>query len=388
MTERLYNEESYIRSFRANVVSCKPYKEKMYQVVLDRTAFFPEGGGQTSDTGSIGGTLVVDVRENGEEVLHITENALQVGENIEGVINWEERFDKMQQHTAEHITSGIINAKYGFHNVGFHLNSQIVTMDFDGVITREQGNELEEEVNKAVTLNVPVQVLYPSKEELNQLEYRSKIEIEGQVRIVQVGEYDTCACCAPHVRTTGEIGLVKFTDIQSHRGGVRITMVCGKRALLDYQEKSGSVKGISVLLSAKEKEVKEAVERVNAELLNSKATIGELQSLLVEYKVKAIDTTLSSICLFEDDLDMNHARELVNKVVDKGVEVVAIFLGNDEKGYHYIIGSVTQDVRNLGKELNAMCAGRGGGKPDMIQGSVSAKEADILEVWNQIGKCL
>lgn len=384
MTRRLYNEDSYRKSFRATVVSCLPYREKMYQVVLDRTAFFPEGGGQSSDTGTLGNVAVIDVREVEEDVIHITKEPLEVGGEIEGVIDWELRFDKMQQHTAEHIASGILDRKYGFQNVGFHLNREIVTMDFDGVITREQGNELEREINAAVTANVPIHVSYPAKEELKDIQYRSKIEIEGQVRIVVVEGYDTCACCAPHVRTTGEIGMVKLTEIQSHRGGVRITMVCGQRALLDYQEKSASVKGISVLLSAKEQEVLSSVERLKEEVQSVKSEVWKLQNLLICYKMIAISGEEERVLLFEEELDTEHAREMVNQLLQKGCGIVAVFLINKDQGYHYIIGSKTEDIRGIGRAINERCNGRGGGKPMMVQGNVMATREEIELIWSEL----
>ncbi len=390
MTRRLYNEDGYMQSFQAEVISCKAYKETTYQVVLDRTAFFPEGGGQSSDTGFLNQIKVLDVQEvKGEnqevEVIHIVENPLEIGEKVQGVINWTQRFDKMQQHTAEHVVSGIVHKIYGYKNVGFHLNSEIVTMDFDGVITREQANELEVLVNEVVVANVPIKIHYPSREELQELEYRSKIEIEGQVRLVEVVGYDTCACCAPHVKTTGEIGMVKLTDIQSHRGGVRIVLKCGNRALRDYQEKSSSVKTLSGLLSAPELEIVQGVERLKEELQNVRGNIWNLQNQLLECKLVTIQQQKHEkyIVVFEEDLDMDHVRELVNKLVldlteekYQELQFVAAFIPNGE-GYQYIIASQTVDVRTIGKKLNEVCNGRGGGKPVMVQGSILATRKEI-----------
>lgn len=384
MTRRLYNEDSYVQSFRANVISCVPHKENMYQVVLDRTAFFPEGGGQTSDTGMIGSVNVVDVRDKNEEIIHITDGELQMGCEVEASINWEQRFDKMQQHTGEHIVSGIMSKEHGLNNVGFHLNSEIVTMDFDNVLTREQINELEIKANEAVYANIPIVVSYPSKEELEHISYRSKIEIEGQVRIVQVGKYDICACCAPHVGMTGEIGLIKFTDVQNHRGGIRITMKCGKRGLLDYQEKMTSVRNIGSLLSAKENAVIESVERLKEEVQRLKSYSWELQDQLICYKAKEVrEKHGQEKLIFDTTLDVEHRRELVNCLVPD-MQVVGVLTGDDETGYQYILGSTVLDLRKIGKELNNRCNGRGGGKPTMVQGSIQATEEEIQDAFYEI----
>lgn len=385
MTVKLYDEDCYTKKFQATVVDCQPEKE-YYKVVLSRTAFFPEGGGQSADTGSLTYHQVAtvrDVREKQGVIYHIVDRDIAAGTVVEGEIDWEERFSKMQQHTGEHIVSGIIYRTLGHRNVGFHLGDEIVTMDFDGVITRAQADAIEAAANKAVFANLPVEIQYPSKEELEDIEYRSKIEIEGQVRIVNIPGYDTCACCAPHVAYTGEVGLIKLTDIQSHRGGVRINLTCGTRALRDYQVKSYNTKGISGLLSAKEDEILDAVVRMKEELLSAKQFAVQLQKELVEYKVQNIDKDAKQVILFEEDLEMESMRELVNRIVTMGIPLVAVFKGSDISGYNYIIGSVMQDVRLIGKALNKSCNGRGGGKPMMVQGSLQATMDEInnADVW-------
>ena len=232
-TEKLFYEDSHLKEFTAKVISCKPYKEQ-YKVVLDRTAFFPEGGGQYADTGMLDDVRVLDVHEKEGIIYHTTEKALEAGKTVTGKINWEERFEKMQQHTGEHIVSGLVHERFGYNNVGFHLGSDYCTMDFDGTLTKEQLREIELAANQAVWKNIDIVVTYPSKEELANMDYRSKIEIEGQVRIVTVPGYDVCACCAPHVKKTGEIGMLKLVNMVNYKGGERITMLCGVRALKDY----------------------------------------------------------------------------------------------------------------------------------------------------------
>ena len=369
MTEKLFYEDSHLITFTASVLSCQKEKD-YYKVVLNRTAFFPEGGGQTADTGMLDEVNVLDAHEKEGIIYHITDGPLEEGKTVEGKINWEERFSKMQQHSGEHIVSGLIHAKYGYNNVGFHLGKEIVTMDFNGPLTKEQLSEIEYKANGAVAKNLDIQVSYPSKEELENLPYRSKIEIEGQVRIVTIEGYDICACCAPHVYKTGEIGLIKLTNVQNYKGGVRVTMMCGFRALADYNEKETSVKNISMELSAPENGIYEAVQQLKEEKTVLKSKIAELQKQLISAKVDKIEKGQNLVCMFEHDLDGNGPRELVNMILEKETKIGAVFAGNDEKGYRYVIGSRTEDVRPVAKRINEEFHGRGGGKPEMVQGSL------------------
>ena len=217
MTEKLFYQDSHMKEFQATVVSCEPQKDH-YLIVLDQTAFFPEGGGQYADTGKLGDVEITDVHEKDGVIYHTANMPLEVGSTVTGRLHWEERFEKMQQHTGEHIVSGLVHERFGYQNVGFHLGSDYCTMDFNGPITKEQLKEIEREANEAVYQNLDIQVLYPSKEELSDMEYRSKIEIEGQVRIVVVPGYDVCACCAPHVKKTGEIGMIKLVNMMNYKG--------------------------------------------------------------------------------------------------------------------------------------------------------------------------
>ena len=260
MTDRLYYEDSHLAAFPAVVTACEQEKD-YWKVALDQTTFFPEGGGQAGDTGYLGEIEVFDTHEKNGEIWHYTRQPLEVGAEVKGVLDWKKRFSRMQQHSGEHIVSGLIHTRFGYDNVGFHLGEEEVTMDFNGPITKEELLEIETAANQVVFGNVPIQISYPSREELEILDYRSKIEIEGQVRIVTIPDVDVCACCAPHVNNTGEIGLIKLTNVQSHRGGVRVSLLAGNRALCDYREKENSVKAISVLLSAKEAAVATACLR-------------------------------------------------------------------------------------------------------------------------------
>lgn len=380
MTEKLFYQDSHRSTFTAIVQEVRP-SGNGYEIILDRTAFFPEGGGQSSDTGSLGGVSVSDVQEIDGKIIHYTDGPLVEGTEVEGCIDWTERFSKMQQHTGEHIVSGLIHKIYGYHNVGFHLGTDSVTLDFNGVVPKEKLHEIEQLANEAVAKNLPVQVLYPMDEELSKISYRSKIEIEGQVRIVVIDGYDVCACCAPHVKQTGEIGLIKLVGMQNYKGGVRISMLCGFRALEDYYQKEKNNREIAVMLSAKEYETAVEVERLQEELAMKKAKIAELERKFLEQKVETLDISSEIVCLFEET-DPVMTRELVNLLLKKGAKMAAVFSGNEREGYRYVLGSRSLDVRENGKLLNEAFHGRGGGKPEMVQGTVQGKREEIEAFLN------
>ena len=380
MTEKLFYQDSHRSTFTAIVQEVRP-SGNGYEIILDRTAFFPEGGGQSSDTGSLGGVSVSDVQEIDGKIIHYTDGPLVEGTEVEGCIDWTERFSKMQQHTGEHIVSGLIHKIYGYHNVGFHLGTDSVTLDFNGVVPKEKLHEIEQLANEAVAKNLPVQVLYPTDEVLSKISYRSKIEIEGQVRIVVIDGYDVCACCAPHVKQTGEIGLIKLVGMQNYKGGVRISMLCGFRALEDYYQKEKNNREIAVMLSAKEYETAVEVERLQEELAMKKAKIAELERKFLEQKVETLDISGEIVCLFEET-DPVMTRELVNLLLKKGAKMAAVFSGNEREGYRYVLGSRSLDVRENGKLLNEAFHGRGGGKPEMVQGTVQGKREEIEAFLN------
>lgn len=381
ITEKLFYEDSYIKEFTARVELCRE-KGEVYEVVLDRTAFFPEGGGQYADAGKLDEVKVLDVQEKEGIIYHVTESALEEGTTVQGVIDWDVRFMKMQQHTGEHIVSGYVNAGFDYHNVGFHLGSEDCTMDFDGELTKEELEQIEHGVNESVIQNVDVLVSYPTKEELSALQYRSKIEIEGQVRIVTIPGCDVCACCAPHVKRTGEIGIIKLTHVQRYKGGARVTMLCGFRALSDYSEKEQQIQGISELLSVKEMEVYPGVRRLKEEYNQLKLKLATEQRKLLEYRAREVLDQETFACFFEEELEGEGQRVLMNLVLERGVKCCAVFVKNKNAGWRYVVGSKTMDMRALAKELNEQFAGRGGGKPEMVQGSICGESEDV-RAWIQ-----
>lgn len=378
MTQKLYYENQYIKEFSATVVSCAEGK-RGYEVILDKTAFFPEGGGQPGDTGYIGASEVIDTVERGEDVVHICRG--EVSGEVECKLDFEKRFANMQQHTGEHIFSGVLHEMCGFDNVGFHMGESSITVDFNGVVTAEQLEKIEKLSNEAVYANIPVKSIYPSKEELENYDYRSKKEIEGQVRLTAIEGVDLCACCGTHVAFTGEVGIIKVISVMNYKQGVRITLQIGIKALEDYCEKNKSVHEISALLKAKTNEITQAVERVQAQLHEERYKNSQLKKELFELKAKNFEG--KQCCVFDDGGSADDARIFSDLLAEK-VEVAAVFSGSDESGYKYAVTSRNTDLRSIGKELNSACNGRGGGKPEMIQGSVAATREEIEKFWNGI----
>lgn len=378
MTEKLYYHDSHKDSCHATVLSCEwNEKKKCFEVVLDQTIFFPEGGGQYADTGVLGDANVLDVQEKKDVIFHYTDKELKVGTEVVGTINYAERFSKMQQHTGEHIVSGIVHRTFGYDNVGFHLGQELVTMDFNGTFTPEQLSQVEYEANEAVVKNLPIVVTYPTKEELDQLDYRSKKELTGQVRIVEILGYDVCACCAPHVKLTGEIGIIRLIDAVKYKGGTRVTMVCGFRALKDYRMKEDNIREISRLLSSKPEESAQAVHRLQDESRMWKDKLVHSQSRAMEQILDHLPENVENYVIFEEDVDKNVARRFVDEGKGRCSGICGIFLGNDTDGYRYILGSESVDLKAFSKGFHETLGGKGGGKPEMIQGTVNGTEEMI-----------
>ncbi len=377
MTKRIYYEDSHQKEFSAFVTACENEKD-YWRICLDQTAFFPEGGGQNGDSGFLNQAEIFDTQEDQGIIWHYSKCPLDPGTEVTGRIDWTKRFSRMQQHTGEHIVSGLIHARFGYDNVGFHLGDQDVTLDFNGPVSRDELSQIEEAANAVVFSNLPVQISLPSREELVSLKYRSKIEIEGQVRIVTIPGVDVCACCAPHVKYTGEIGLIRLTNVQSHRGGVRINLLAGDRALRDSREKEAAVRAVSVLLSAKENKIPQAVERLKQEAFELKGRLMQLNLAYIQDKAAAVPVGTENPVFFETDLDMDTCREFVNLLTDRCHGTVCVFSGNGTDDWRYILGSRTRDTRQLCRYLNQTFQGKGGGKPEMVQGSLKGKKTDIL----------
>ena len=382
-TIRLYDEDAYRTEFEAEVLACEEVDKKAgkaYQVWLDQTLFFPEEGGQSPDMGTIDGVEVLDVQIKDEVIAHTLVSPLTVGATVKGVVDWQHRFYNMQQHSGEHIFSGIVHNRFGYDNVGFHLSDSIVTMDFNGVISAEEIAEIETAVNQAIIENLPVEVSFPTKEELKTLEYRSKIEIEGQVRIVTIPGYDVCACCAPHVRRTGEIGMLKVMNVQSYKGGVRVSILCGFRALEAFRQKADIITELMAQFSTNQEAIVENVVKLKNANQTMKNQLATAKQELMEYKVSAIPEDSENAILFESDLETPVVRNVVNGLVEKFAGISAVFVGDDENGYQFIVGSKNKDCRAIAAALREKLSARGGGSDKMIQGSVAASQLQIGEL--------
>lgn len=385
-TKKLYDMDAYAREFEAKVLSCEKItyekeseeNQNVYKIILDQTLFFPEEGGQTPDKGILGNGTVLDVQIKSNEIQHIVTEPLEVGSIVIGKIDWSHRFFNMQQHSGEHLFSGLAHRKYGLKNVGFHLSNQIVTMDFDKALSEKQLKEMEWEINEAIVANVEIKTGYPSKEELKSLEYRSKIEIDGDIRIVEILGYDICACCAPHVKRTGEIGIFKIQNVQNYKGGMRISFLCGFRALEEYRKKTEMISELSGNLTTNQDNLVDHVNKLKTQVQSLKTQLSNAKQTMMESKIAEIPADQKDVLLFEKDIDTPVMRNVVNKLMETHEGICGIFVGSDEEGYNFIIGSKSVDCRDVAKKMKEELNARGGGKAQMIQGSVDAKKKDIM----------
>ena len=381
LTEKLYYSDGHLSRFTARVTSCEK-EDGAWAVKLDRSAFFP-GGGQGADEGVLSDMKLLGLREEGEDIVHLTPAPLEPGALVEGRIDWPLRFSRMQGHSGEHILSGTVHRLFGYDNVGFHMGEEAITIDFSGELSREDLSRAELEANRAIWRDVPVRTLLPTPGELAAMDYRSKKELTGQVRIVEIEGVDLCACCAPHVSHSGEVGLLKIIDSMRHRGGTRLTLLCGEAALLDYEALHENNAAVSAALSAKRLETGGAIARVMAEQEERRAEFTKLKRELLQLKAAALRPTEGSICIFESDIDMITLRELVNAGSELAGKVCAGFAGTDGD-YKYIIGSRSVPLRARAKEINATIDGRGGGSDAMIQGTSRARREDIERYFNAL----
>ncbi len=375
-TEKLFYQDAYLCETTAKVLECRQGKHG-YEIVLDKTCFYPEGGGQPGDRGTINGIPVTDTHEKDGLVLHYTKEPIEVGTEVTAVIDWNRRFDLTQQHSGEHMVSGVIHRIYGYDNVGFHMGADMVTIDFSGELTEQQLREVEQEVNERIWLDSPVKCWYPTSEELKEIPYRSKKELAGRVRIVEFPDADICACCGTHVAHTGEIGLVKILSVEKFHNGVRVEMLSGRRALQYLTAVQDQNRQISQLLSAKVMETAKAVKNLSAELENKRQQVTAMENarfaaLAEQYRDKG------DVCIKVDGLSADGVRRAAIAVQETCGGRAAIFSGDEETGYKYAVGQLQGDLRAWVKELNSALHGRGGGKPGFVQGSAAAKWDEIV----------
>ena len=373
--EKLYEADAYLTKFTAVVESCTQSK-KGYDIILNQTAFYPEGGGQPWDTGILGGVKVLEVHEKEGRIVHSCDGPLEVGAEVEGEIDWARRFDHMQQHSGEHIVSGMTCGRFHCDNVGFHMGSDLVTIDFNAELTEEDVRQLEADANRYIWENHPIQITFPTPEELEKIDYRSKKALTGRVRITEFPGADCCACCGTHVSTSAQVGMVKLLSVQKFREGVRIEMVSGGRALKYMSGVLEQNHKISNLLSAKVFETGNAVQRLLEENNALKSRIMTLEeqhaaALAQEY------AGAGEVLHFDSGLTPDGLRRLCDAILQTCGGRCVCLSGDEESGYKYAMGQQDGDLRALTKELNTTLSGRGGGKPFFVQGSVKADRAAI-----------
>ena len=381
-TEKLYYENCRLAVFPARVLACRE-REGGFAVTLDRTAFYPGGGGQAADSGYLGAARVTGMAEENGEILHLCDRPLTPGETLEGRIDWLPRFIRMQQHTGEHILSGMIHKEYGFHNVGFHMNLERIQVDFDGPIPPERLPELESAVNTAIWQNLPVRCYVPGPEELETLSYRTKRALPWPVRIVEIPGFDRCACCGVHVAFTGEAGPVKLWSAVPFRGGTRLEMSCGIPALNQLNAVYSQAKEVSRLLSAP--------------VTGIGVATGELQDQLGKTKYRARQLELESIragaekyrgrgdlLLFRQALDSELLVTLADTTAESAGGTAAVFAGTGDS-WRWCVIDKTKDLRPLMKEMFQTLSARGGGKPNFQQGSAKGEKEAILAFFREKG---
>ena len=375
-TEKLYYQDPFLTEFTATVLSCEESKGG-FKVVLDRTAFYPEGGGQPADHGTLGDANVTDVHDKGGVVFHTCDKSVEIGAVVTGKLDWARRFDHMQQHSGEHIISGILCADYSCDNVGFHLGADTVTIDYNTDITWEQALAAEQKANETIWADIPVEITYPDKESLATLDYRSKKELTGQVRIVSFPGADCCACCGTHVLRAGQVGIGKVLSCQKFREGVRIEILCGQRAYRYLSAVYDQDRAIAQRLSVKPQDTYAAVERLEEELMAAKTRMAQLEEQVFSHIAGEYDQRENAL-IFQAPMRSDSVRRLADAVAHRCTGLAAVFAGTDGEGYNYaLVRSDGGDISGFVKELNTALHGRGGGRKGFAQGSVQAVRADI-----------
>jgi len=383
MTEKLYDYDSHATEFEATVLKCEKCGD-VYKTELDKTLFFPEEGGQCSDVGMIDGVEIIHAELCSDTIYHISKEPLSVGKRVKGSINFKVRFRNMQNHSGEHIICGIAHRLYGYENVGFHLGETMVTMDLSGELTDDDIRKIERLANEAVVKNMPVSAFYPTDEELASMDFRAKGEIDARVRVVTIGDVDSCACCAPHVKFTGEIGIIKIVDAMRHRGGMRLSILCGFDALADYNQRCNSSLRISNMLSVKQEEIADGVQKVLDDMNALRQSLSEKTKQLAMLSANNAEPSDGNICIFCDDADSDSLRLVANIIKDKTPAIAVVLSGNDEEGYRYVMAMAKGEISQAVKDANASLNGRGGGKGTMASGRFGATQEKIKNYFSTL----
>lgn len=383
MLNELFYRDPYKKEFEAKVINCNEGK-KGFEIVLNDTAFYPEGGGQPSDEGTLGDARVTFVKRVGDKIVHYTDKPLEVGTSVIGRLDWDRRFDNMQNHTCEHIFSGLVHQKYKYENVGFHMGLDDITVDFSGEIPPETIPEFEKLVNQAITQDIELNITFSSEEELEKLHYRSKKELHGRVRIVSVPGCDRCACCGTHVRRTGEIGMFKILEASKHRGGTRVRFVSGGRALRDYDWRIKEISKVSALFSAKPNEIAKASEAFIEEAKSKDQKAAIRTDRYLRSLAKTLKPESGLLTVFEEDLTPFELKRFAGILREEfPTETIGVF-SPASQGFNYVLASVNPEFPKMSKSLNARLNGRGGGRDGIVQGTFKASEEEIVSALKEL----
>lgn len=415
--KRLYETDSYIKVLETVVTEAGDDEKGRPYICLADTIFFPEEGGQNADTGYLvlkgqsdacadtdpphkirvldgiitGRNTCSSVSEgSGIQIRYIVSEPVAAGTGVICYLDWGKRYDRMQNHSGEHILTGVIHNRYGFDNVGFHLSDTgFVTLDLNGVLTYEQVIEAEKEANRVVYANMPIKDSYPTAQELEGITYRSKIDIDGQVRLITIGSddetVDVCACCAPHVARTGEIGLIKVISVINWKGGIQIAMLCGRRALEYINKEHDILTETAVMLSTEAVNVPDIVNKHREEITELKARLAQALENGVKYRIGSGEADETGCIFVEGDFPAGSMKNIYNSLAGLYTDrYVGLFAGDDGTGYRYYAGSRNRDSRKLAVTLKEALNAKGGGSAEMIQGKVQASRKEIEDYFRSM----
>lgn len=387
MTKKLYYEDPYLFEFTATVINIVQIDGKC-AVILDKTAFFPESGGQPGDEGYIEETAVFDTQiENGVIYHYISDNtslSLSEGSVVHCRVDKDIRLSRMQAHTGEHIVAGLAHRMFGANNVGFHMDNTVMTVDFDRYLSKEELSAVERAANLCVYKNARVKAWFPKEEELKNLTYRSKLEGLDETRIVEIEGYDVCACCAVHLSSTGEVGLIKILTSMKHRGGVRLTLVCGISAYEDYVIKHDNTLIISDLLCSKHNEAGEAVKRQLQKEKDLKYQIAEKTNALIDYIYDTTEFNEKSVVFRINGLNTEELKQAAVRLKGKSNGITVVISGEDCKGYYFAAASGAVNVNSFTNPITSALHGSGGGRYDVIQGRLKADYKTIKDFFDEL----
>lgn len=373
VTELLYYTDCHLAEFTARVVSCAAVGDG-FRVVLDRTAFFPGGGGQAADTGSLNGIRVTGM-EPGENPVHLCAAPLTPGQTVTGKLDWLPRFTRMQQHTGEHILSGLVFAEFGYHNTGFHMNLERIQVDFDGFVPADRLGELEARVNEAVWKNLPVRCYTPDPETLKTLSYRTKRALPWPVRIVEIPGYDRCACCGVHTAFTGEAGPVKLWSAVPFRGGTRMEMSCGSAALARLNAVYDAARTVSRCLSVPVTDIGAGAAELSDQLAKTRYRLRELELQAIQAQADGMRGQ-GDVVLLREPMEPELLVALADRTAAVCGGTAAVFSGGDDR-WRWCLIDRQKDLRPLVKRMQQALRARGGGKPGFQQGQLTATREEI-----------